>query len=186
MLRRYVTKVLTLLCATVMLTVAAGCAAQSSTAPQASSRPTLPTLPPETPAPALQLLSVETAEEWVEVKTTYGDFHYPAAFADILAVEAATIDGVARLDFIAQLAEQSVVIYTIYYDKASGNRCGTLKLSDTTDEMMVYVTFAVDLDAIPSDWHETFYAVQETFNDVLLSMAEDTRFTPMEPGGTDT
>lgn len=130
--------------------------------------------------PALELLSVSERGEWMLVETTYGFFRYPTAFSDFLAPEVIDQGTSARLQFIAQIAEQSLVVYTIHYNEVTGNRCGTLKLSADTKEIPVYVSFSEANDAIPADWLDTFYAVQETFNDVLSSMAEDSRFVREE------
>ncbi len=131
------------------------------------------------PIPALVLLSVKEQGEWVMVETSYGAFRYPTAFADILAPEVVCYDNVAQIQFIAQIAEQSLVAYTLHYRAATGIRCGTLRLPNTTEEIAVSVEFA-EVDHIPADWQDTFYAVQETFNDVVSSMAEDSRFVREE------
>lgn len=161
-------------CATIVTVVLVG---RDGTAPDGDTTTTEPT---GSFLPTLEMVSVAERGEWVEVETTFGSFRYPAAFADFFGVEAVDQGESARLQFDAQLAGKNVTVYTIHYNKAVGLRCGTLKLSDTAAEIAVYAEFAEKTDDIPADWLKTFYAVQETFNDVLLSMAEDGRFTMRE------
>jgi len=141
----------------------------------------------ERPSPApsaeqvvpLKLLSIAEHGEWMVAETNYGSFRYPAAFADILAPEVIAHATSSELQFIAQIADQSLVAYSIRYNERIGDRCGTLRLSDAVEDIPVYVEFA-EPTGIPDDWLDTFYAVQETFNDVLDSMAQDSRFTREE------
>ncbi|MBE6768068.1 MAG: hypothetical protein E7549_04060 [Ruminococcaceae bacterium] len=130
--------------------------------------------------PALEILSATEAGEWVAVATTFGRFRYPVAMADLLRAEAVSEGTTAALRFVARLDGRDVTIYTIHYNKAVGIPCGTLVLSDTADEIAVYADLAEKPDDLSEEWVGTFYAAQETFNDVLSSMAEDSRFTRRE------
>ncbi len=177
---RYLVKILAVACA-----VAVMCAAvavyflvsdRTLPTPPSTTEPTVQLKKP----PTLQLLSIEERGEWMLVETTYGFFRYPIAFADLLAPEVIDQGSSARVQFVAQMAEESLVIYTLHYNEAVGKHCGTLQLSPDTEKVPVYVEFAEESDAIPSDWIDTFYALQETFNDVLLSMAEDSRFVTVK------
>lgn len=127
-----------------------------------------------------EILSITENDEWVEAKTTLGAFRYPTALADVLRVEAVSQGDTAALRFVARLAERDITVYTIHYNKAAGIRCGTFKPSDTAEELAVYADLAEAPDDVDADWTATFYAAQETFNDVLSSMAEDSRFTRQE------
>ncbi len=133
-----------------------------------------------TSLPVPEVLSATENGEWVEIETTVGAFHYPTALADILRVEAVSHGDAAALQFVARLDERDVTVYTIHYNKAVGIRCGTWKMSDTAEEIAVYADLTETTDGISADWLGTFYAAQETFNDVLSSMAEDSRFTRQE------
>lgn len=133
-----------------------------------------------TKPPSLKLLSIAERGEWMVVETSYGFFRYPTAFADILAPEVIDQGTSSQLQFIAQIADRSLVLYSMHYNEERGARCGTLRLSDTVADMPVYVEFAEPPQGVSDDWLNTFYAVQETFNDVLDSMAEDSRFTREE------
>ena len=130
--------------------------------------------------PVLEILSAKEDGEWVTVDSTFGSFRYPTAFSDVLRVEAVEQGESASLRFVARIAAKDVTVYTLHYGKATGIRCGTLRLSNTAEEIAVYADLAEKPAGVPDDWASTFYAAQETFNDVLSSMTEDSRFTRWE------
>ena len=118
--------------------------------------------------------------EWVVVKTTYGSFKYPFAFSDLIVIEAADLERSAQLRFFMKMDDNNVPIYTIHYNSGEGSLCGTLKLSDGAESIPVTVVLADKPEDLSEDWRLTFYATQETFNDVLFSMAEDKNFSIAE------
>ena len=127
----------------------------------------------------LQILSSVENNEWIVVETTYGKFCYPRAFMDVMAVETAVVSGEECLKFMSEIDGISTVVYTIYYDSNEGVLCGHQVLPND-EEVNVSVVFEDAPAKISDDWKTTFYAVQETFNDVIVSMAEDSRFTAVE------
>lgn len=165
-------------CAAVIMLVAAGCD-QKDPPPLDSSENTeqnTPVTPEETGLPELKILSTAETNQWVSVETTYGTFRYPFAFSDLITVQATGTDVSASLQFTADVDGEMTVIYTIYYNEEKGQPCGTLKLMEGEDPISVSVEFT----ELPADMPEvskpTFFATQETFNDVLASMKEDARF----------
>ena len=127
----------------------------------------------------LQILSTVEEDESIVVETTYGKFGYPKAFMDVMAVETAVVSGDECLKFISYLDGIPADVYTIYFDSNNGSICGHQVLPGDK-KVNVSVVFADAPDQISDDWKTTFYAVQETFNDVIVSMAEDSRFTVAE------
>ena len=127
--------------------------------------------------PELEILNTTDTKDGVVVETTYGTFRYPYAFSDIVSVNAVNGEESAQLQVSVIMEDSSFVVYTIHYNEEIGSVCGKLKLDGYEDEIDVSVEFEEASDAVPEDWLTTVYAVQETFNDVINSMSEDSRFT---------
>lgn len=130
--------------------------------------------------PELQILSAEDSGNVVAVETTYGLFSYPLAFSDLIAINAVNNEESAQLQINAKIDETECVVYTIHYNEEIGMKCGSLKLDNYADVIDVYIEFTDDTNDISEEWVTTFYAVQETFNDVINSMAKDNRFTVVD------
>jgi len=75
--------------------------------------------------------------------------------------------------------EVRVPVFSINYNFDEGFRCGTLKLEDA-EEIPVTVVFDEFPPDMAEEWQTAFFAAQETFNDVLFSMAENSNFTLVE------
>lgn len=127
--------------------------------------------------PKMKELLVESVTEEgaaVFVKTTYGMVQYPYAFSDLISVEAATFEDYAVLDFCATLEDTAVKLYTLMFNTGEGIPVGTLLVDGET--FVVTAQFH-DAIGIGNDSMVTFYAVQETFNDVVNSLSENEGFT---------
>ena len=118
--------------------------------------------------------SVTEQEETVIVDTTYVTVKYPYAFSDLMSVEAETFEDHAALEFGAVIAETTYKAYTLYFDGEEGMPVGTLQLDGET-----YVVTAQfhEVSGVGKDDMTTFYAAQETFNDVVNSLSENEGFT---------
>ena len=139
--------------------------------------------PEESGFPKLEVLSDKEDSNWVQVETTYGTFRYPAAFSDIIKVNTVTEKESAQLQVMLLTGEVELAVYTLYYNYEGNDAaipCGKLKLTDESEEMTVSVVFENAPESLSADWLSTFYAVQETFNNVIVSMAEDSRFVAAE------
>lgn len=137
-------------------------------------------VPEEMNVPELQIETTDEDNKWVTVKTTYGVVRYSSAFSDIVAVTAVQHEAASQLLFTANIGESEIPLYTIRYDEeGEGIVLGTLKLTSN-----VTVPVSVTLSDAPAELAgndlATFIAAQETFNDVLTSMMEDSRFTMAE------
>lgn len=133
-----------------------------------------------TALPELKIESVSESGSWVIVETTYGEVRYPYAFSEVMSVNAISNDNSAQLQFATKIESTDVVVYTIYYNEEIGSKLGEFDLGGETGKVSVSVLFESASSSIPEDWLTTFYATQETFNDVLGSMCEDVRFTAAE------
>ena len=124
---------------------------------------------------ALLVESVEEEEDTVIVVTTYVTVKYPYAFSDLMSVEAQTFEDHAALEFGANIGQTTYKAYTLYFNGSEeGMPVGTLQLDGET-----YVVTAQfhDVTGLGKDDMTTFYAAQETFNDVVNSLAENEGFT---------
>lgn len=125
-------------------------------------------------------LSIETTTQngdWITVKTSFINFRYPFAFSDIIEVETYNEGLSSQLRFYANIDGKKLLNYVIYFNSNEGISCGTLKLQG---EIPVSVEFEKAPKKLSEDWLNTFYAVQETFNDVLKSMEENKAFISIE------
>ena len=125
----------------------------------------------------MKLLQVESTKEQGEnviVATTYGTVKYPYAFSDLVIVEAETFMNHAALEFKAEIDGQEYKLYTLLFNGEEGMPVGKLLVDGET-----YVVTALfhDVTELSGDNLVTFYAVQETFNDVVNSLADNGGFT---------
>lgn len=121
----------------------------------------------------LLVQNVTKQDNMVLVETTYGTVRYPFAFSDIMSVEAENHGNYAALEFSAMIDGETYKLYTLYFNSEDGVPVGTLRYDSET-----YVVTAEFHDASGiSDLNMvTFYAAQETFNDVINSLSENENF----------
>ena len=129
----------------------------------------------------LEIISESESGEWITVETTYDSFkfRYPVSLAEIIDIKAINEDNYSALQFSAVVDRSELPAYTIYFNKADGVPRGTFKL-DSGSEITVSVEFEDSKNIDNADMLPAFNAVQETFNDVIVSMREDSRFTEIE------
>ena len=118
--------------------------------------------------------SVKEQEDIVLVNTTYVTVKYPYAFSDLMSVEAETFEDYAVLEFGAIINDTTHKVYTLYFNGEEGMPLGTLERNGET-----YVVTAQfhDASGVSEDNMITFFAAQETFNDVVNSLSENEGFT---------
>lgn len=126
------------------------------------------------PLKELDVESVTEQEDSVLVTTTYGTVRYPFAFSDIMCVEAETFDDHAVLMFNAIIDGVLVKLYALQFNGTEGIPVGTLEVDG---EEYAVTSLFYNENRISDNNMATFYAVQETFNDVLVSLSENEGFT---------
>lgn len=115
------------------------------------------------------MYTVEEQGDKVCVTTSYGDFSYPYAFSDLIVIEPVTEENCVGLAFSAYIEGKCEPVYTLWINGSRGVSAGTLHLEDKSFSVTIEMMDArEDLNA---DYLTTFYAVQETLNDVIQSMA---------------
>lgn len=126
-------------------------------------------------------LTVESIEEngdVMVVTTSYCKFEYPYAFSDLISIKATEADGHKALEFTAEIYGEEISLYTIWFESAKGVPFGTIKHGGETLGMSV--EFAEAGETLADDALTTFYATQETFNDVISSLENDSNFSRVD------
>ncbi|MBQ8621426.1 MAG: hypothetical protein IJ422_03835 [Oscillospiraceae bacterium] len=126
------------------------------------------------PMEKMVMHSVEEQGNLVYVKTTYGDFSYPYAFADLVAIEPVNEENCVGLAFSAYIEGNNEPVYTLWINGDQGMSAGSLRVEDKTYNVTLEIMDARE-DLNP-DYLPTFNAVQETLNDVLQSLAAGGNF----------
>lgn len=123
-----------------------------------------------------ELIIQSTAEQEnsIVVSTTYGTVKYPFAFSDLLVVEAVTFADYAVLEFHAMIDDAEVKLFALFFNGTDGMPIGTLQVDGDT---YVVTSQLYEAENISDDNMVTFYAAQETFNDVLSSLSENKGYT---------
>ena len=167
---------------TLIAAVACGCGNKAAETTAAETTPV--TMEQTTPAavetePVASGLVVEAIEEQGDnmvVRTSFVHVKYPFAFADLIQVNAANEDDVASLEFFVSNQDVQHPIFTIRFGGDEGILLGTVQISNEEAPRTVYAELAsADADAL-GDYLETFYAAQESFNDVVASLMENEGF----------
>lgn len=121
------------------------------------------------PIDEMVIYTVEEQDDVMCVTTSYGAFSYPYAFSDLLAIEAVNQDSCVGLTFSVFLEGRSEQVYTLWINSNQGMRAGTLNREDKAYRVSMEIYDA--REGMNEMYTSTFYAVQETLNDVLQSMA---------------
>lgn len=136
-----------------------------------------PANPDRSAMPELTVGDVTRDGERMVVDTSYMDVAYPYAFSDLISVEAVNQDKITGLEFTAKIDGSSRALYTIWFNSTQGQTAGTFDPQDGEGAVVVTVEFFSPEEALQGDHLVTFYATQETINDVLDSMKLDKNFT---------
>lgn len=171
--------------ALLIVLISAGCGHRSSEEVPADVSQAIPTAEVSvTPAPEmLYTLTVDeqTGEgDTVLVSTSYGTVRYPFAFSDLLRMEAENATDHASLKFFAVIDDVDVPVYTVVFNGQEDIFLGSLSIPDAENEVPVYAEIHTSPAELAEDDLGTFYAVQETFNDVVISLEENVGFSPGE------
>lgn len=113
----------------------------------------------------------------VEITTSYCVVKYPIAFQDQIRVDAENQEDRAELKFSVLLNNAEYPLYSLIFGGNEGIPVGTLTRKDGT-VVSVAILFCQADESLDMESLQSFYAVQETLNDVLQSLAENKQFTP--------
>ncbi len=148
----------------------------AETTPVEETQPVQVTQAAETVLPEAPVLAVESITEQgdvVVVKTSYCEVKYPFAFADLIRVQAEE----EKLDFVLELSGEAYPLFAICFGEGEGIPLGTLAVDGKAEPMAVWAQIGTPNEAALGDSVSTYYAAQESFNDVLASLMENEGFT---------
>lgn len=134
--------------------------------------------PERGPLKELTVGSMERQGETMVVDTSYGEVKFPYAFSDLIRVEAFNQGNQTALTFTARIGGQDEKLYTIWFNSPEGTAAGSMDLKDGEDPVTVTLVFYQPDAELSEGDRTTFYATQETVNDVLASLEEGGNFTP--------
>lgn len=137
----------------------------------------VPTAHDRSPLTELTVNGLSRDGEMMVVDTSWMDVAFPYAFSDLIQVEAINQEKMAGLEFRAKINGANRKIYTIWFNSTEGQSVGTYDLNDGEAPVTVTVSFYDPDTELEGDDRVTFYATQETFNDVLASMKNDGDFS---------
>lgn len=124
--------------------------------------------------------SIQEQGQTILVTTSYGTVRYPFAFSDIISVEAVTEEDRAALVFTANINDNFEPIFTLWFNGDTGIICGFMEMKEGT--CPVRVEFMPVPEDLHADYLLTFYAAQESVNEVLSSLNENANYTESDGG----
>lgn len=136
--------------------------------------------PDRGPLKELKVNSLTRQGETMEVDTSYGKVEYPYAFSDLIQVETLNQDNQTALAFSARINNEDKALYTIWFNGSEGQTVGALDLEDGERPVLITVVFYQPGAELSGDDRTTYYATQETVNDVLTALQKDKNFTTIE------
>ena len=116
--------------------------------------------------------SLEDQDDMIVVTTSFGQVKYPYAFADLIQVKAVNAEDMASLQFTALISGDEYPLYALHFGGSEGIALGTLEIAGEAEPRAVFAAFFAADETALGDGASTFYAVQETFNDVVASLNE--------------
>lgn len=141
-------------------------------------------VPETTQAPTEPVkLAIDVIEEqgdMMVVETTYCQLKYPFAFGDLIEVECINSGDTEALVFSVKLDLSSYRMFTITFGQTEGILLGTLLTPNAEEPVPVYADLGQIDENLPENFVNTFYAAQESFNDVIGALMENENFTAAE------
>ncbi len=130
--------------------------------------------------PELKILSIEDGETEVMLNTNYCELRFPSTYYDLLKADAYYGDGTGCIIFSANIGNGHATVYTIIFNGEDGTAIGKLKLDGVDEPIRVSVNFYEPASNILGEALNSFYAAQETFNDIIVSLGENENYTSIE------
>ena len=127
----------------------------------------------ENKLPVLTVIEMAEKGDVVSVTTTYGTFEYPAAFSDFMSVKSESAKNTSKLQFFANVNDEEILIYTMLFGGTEGLPLGTIQKTDWAEPVVVTVLFPEEPIGLNESDLLTYYATQETFNNVMFSFVVD-------------
>lgn len=136
--------------------------------------------PERGPLRELSVNAMTRQGETMVVDTSYMKLEFPYAFSDLIKVEAINQGNQTGLAFTAPIAGEDRKLYTIWFNGRDGEKVGAYDLGDGEKPVVVTLAFYSPAAKLEGDDRITFFATQETVNDIVSSMRKDAHFTVYE------
>lgn len=140
-------------------------------------------VPTEQPKPSRKELTIDSVEQrdsMVVVNTSYGAIRYPFAFSDLIEIVVANQEEQSSLEWYLLLEEAKYPLFSITFNGSDGVLIGEMAVENGEAAEPVYMQFFAADDELEEADIETFYAVQEILNDVIMSLEDNEEFTAAE------
>jgi len=128
----------------------------------------------------LELEKIEQQEDRMVVYTSYAVLDYPFAFSDLIHIAVDNRDDQAVLRFFAVMGDTEYPVFNLVFNAESEIRLGTIFLNDMMPEVLVCAELCDADESLNAEQLPSFYAAQETFNDIVTSLTGNAVFTPAE------
>lgn len=129
------------------------------------------------PLKELKVNSLTRKGETMVVDTSYGEVEYPYAFSDLIQVESLNQDNQTALAFSARINNEDKALYTVWFNGSEGQTVGAFDLQDGEKPVLITVVFYQPGAELVGDDRTTYYATQETVNDVLTALQRNQNFS---------
>lgn len=157
--------------------------------PQQPTEPTVTTSPAgnsankpsDNPGEAMKELLLQDVSEqgnMIVLTTTYCTVSYPVGFEQVVTAEVQNQDNTAKIVVYATIEGKQYAVYALVFNSREGMPIGYLRVEED-----IYSVNAIfyDPEGVGEAGKSTFYAAQETFNDVAMSLEENKGFLTNEP-----
>ncbi len=128
----------------------------------------------------LTIDSVEQSDNMMIVNTSYGAMRYPYAFSDLVEIAAVNKEEQSSLEWYVLLGESKYLMFTVTFNGIDGTLLGTMAVENGKPAEPVYMQFFSADDQLEGADLETFSAVQEILNDVIVSLEDNAGFAAAE------
>ena len=118
------------------------------------------------------IMSIHEQGEKTIVSTEYGKIMYPYSFSDLIQIVPKRSADAVFLEFYGRLEYGEHLLYRLWLGKEQGTYVGILK-NRAGESVNVYLEMAPTPKNLQGWDENSFYAAQETINDVLSSFIPD-------------
>lgn len=127
--------------------------------------------------PELKIDSIEERDNAVLITTSYCTMSYPSAYHELIAADVYYGDGTGCIIFSAITSVGNQTAYSLLFNNESGNEIGKLKLDGVDEAIRVSVVFYPAPETLSGEELTNYYAAQETFNDIVVSLEKNEGFS---------
>ena len=132
--------------------------------------------PTESGVEQLTVLSIKDQDDNVLVTTNYCAIKYPYSMSDLVQVETVNEDDRATLRFYTTLNGTKMPLYELIFGGREEMQVGSITVGQYT--LPVFVVIHEAMPGLDDSSRIGFIAAQETINDVMVSLKENTNFVP--------